>query len=989
VDARDGISQEPGVPAARVPEVLRVPDCRPEAKWTLITELSPKRSETHVFMPAMAADLVWGRGQLARGRAGWAKTAGLAVLTVHLFGLSRPGTAEAKDESRTITVEARDMLSDAPVRGVRLQMKLDGTQATLGQTTSASGSARFLLQDAAKPRYLRVTATREGYVPLRISWDYKTTSPTPPDRLLFQMEKATTIRGRVVDEHLEPVADATVVVWVSKRYSNSNQRAEIVLESTKSDANGRWSFANVPDAPDELEMGAYHYLFLTDQSTHGTDKAMAISALRDGSAVLRLERGTRIEGRVESPDGRPVSGAQVFYGRHDNSIPPVKTDDRGTFALGIKPGVATSLTARHSGFGPTMQAITIGREPQRITLTLTTPSTLSGRVIDPAGKPVARATIQVKSWRNSETLAHELTTGEDGRFAWNEAPSDELKVNVHAERYTSKEGVALLAGRPNEIVLTPPTAVKGTVVDGETGEPVGEFSLLVGARWQAGDGLVWLRGWSDGTWTQNGPGSFDCALDVPAHQYVIRIQANGYLPAESGFFAGDGAPQAFTFRLEKGMPIRGSVQNPDGSPARDGFVYLVPVGDVLSLVNGDVPERQREGMTRSKLSPEGRFSLPPEKGAFLLVALNDAGFAFTHRREFRENDPLRLQAWARASGTVTVDHEPVADLEISTGPGDAMVPVKGEPRVVHRLVVKTDLSGQFELPRVIPGRHVIGQWAPNGVRRRVWFVNMATIDVESGRGYNFKIGDSGRAVTGRLAIPGRGEWLVRKASIEPRFSKGKLPSIGVRVFDDGRFRAEDLAVGEYVLRVDVHEQPPDDACGWGRLIGAFTHEFSVNGKAGDVPVDLGKLQSTDVGDEPLRVGERAPSFRVKLLDGKLLSLDDFKGKFVLLDFWATWCAPCVAELPNLKAVHEAHRNDHQFAIVSLSLDEKAEDLARFVKDHELRWLQGMVGGESPVVTKYGATAIPATFLIGPDGRIIARDLRGKQAQEAVAKALRR
>ena len=337
------------------------------------------------------------------------------------------------------------------------------------------------------------------------------------------------------------------------------------------------------------------------------------------------------------------------------------------------------------------------------------------------------------------------------------------------------------------------------------------------------------------------------------------------------------------------------------------------------------------------------------------MALNDAGFALAHRREFRESAPLRLHAWARLSGTVTVDHKPITDLEISevsADPADGTVPVEGEPRLDHRVRVKTDANGRFELPRVIPGRHVIGQWVPNGMRGRVWFVSMATIDAEGGRTYDLKIGDHGRPVIGRLATPAPGEWLVRKASIEPKVSKGKPPSIGVRVFEDGRFRAEDLEAGDYVLRVDVHEQPPDDACGWGRLIGAFTHEFSVNGKAGDGPLDLGSLQPAEVGFEPLRVGDRAPRFDVKTLDGKLLSLDGFKGKFVLLDFWATWCTPCVAELPNLKAVHEAYRNDHQFAIVSLSLDETADVLARFVKDHKLPWPQGIVGPESPVVTAY-------------------------------------
>jgi len=69
------------------------------------------------------------------------------------------------------------------------------------------------------------------------------------------MEKGTAINGRVVDEDKNPVADATVVVWVVKRYPKSNQRVELRFESIKSDAKGRWSFANVPEAPDEVEVG--------------------------------------------------------------------------------------------------------------------------------------------------------------------------------------------------------------------------------------------------------------------------------------------------------------------------------------------------------------------------------------------------------------------------------------------------------------------------------------------------------------------------------------------------------------------------------------------------------------------------------------------------------------------------------------------------------------------------------------------------------------
>ena len=127
----------------------------------------------------------------------------------------------------------------------------------------------------------------------------------------------------------------------------------------------------------------------------------------------------------------------------------MKTDDRGTFALGIKPGVASSLTARHTGFGPAMQAIRVGHEPQKITLSLTTPSTLTGRSSTPRGSPLP-AHHSGQFLANLATLEQELRTGEDGRFAWNEAPGDEVKVSVYAEGYTSREDVALMAGRPDE-----------------------------------------------------------------------------------------------------------------------------------------------------------------------------------------------------------------------------------------------------------------------------------------------------------------------------------------------------------------------------------------------------------------------------------------------------------------------------------------------------------------------------------------------------------
>ena len=164
----------------------------------------------------------------------------------------------------------------------------------------------------------------------------------------------------------------------------------------------------------------------------------------------------------------------------------------------------------------------------------------------------------------------------------------------------------------------------------------------------------------------------------------------------------------------------------------------------------------------------------------------------------------------------------------------------------------------------------------------------------------------------------------------------------------------------------------------------------MTGGATDGPLDIGRLEPSQVGTKPLRVGESAPDFRVRTLDGKLLSLNDFRGRFLLLDFLGNVVRPIACpSCPSLRVLHEAYREDPKFAIVSLSLDERPDALAHLVKDAGLAWSQVLLGPDSPIATAYGATAIPATFLIGPDGRIVDQDLRGGGVKAAVARALGR
>ena len=463
--------------------------------------------------------------------------------------------------------------------------------------------------------------------------------PGVPDHILFQMEKATNVRGRVVDPDRKPVAGATVIIEVRKRYPRTPQWVDLGGETARSDADGRWSFTGVPEQPDSVKLAAYDYLHLGDwpfNTSFFLEDFRPLSALRDGSATINIpSRGTTIEGRVVAPGGRPVAGAEVILGtsgRVGNSIPPVRTDEEGRFVLGEKPGTAMTLLARAAGFGPVMEPIRIGRETQRVTLRLQPPHPLSGRVVDPQGKPISQAEVRVTSWRGSEGVEQQLTTDADGRFTWNEAPGDEVRISASAIGYATRQGIAIRPGTPQDIVLQPPSTIRGIVADAETGRPIPVFRLGIGTVSRPGEPLLWQRGDRIDTDAKKAPGAFEYTLYERAHRYALRVFADGYLSADSERFLGDGTPRSLAFRLRRAEPVRGDVRNPDETPAVGTTVSLVPPEaedsiDYLEIRNGQVEDRRRWPDERAKVGPDGRFSLPPQEGNFALVALSDVGYS--------------------------------------------------------------------------------------------------------------------------------------------------------------------------------------------------------------------------------------------------------------------------------------------------------------------------------------------------------------------------
>lgn len=815
------------------------------------------------------------------------------------------------------------------------------------------------------------------------------------------------VGGFVVDEDGNPVPNVKVEVLYPADMGML-RGAEAVT-----DAEGRWQ-AKIPKGLPNVLCDLEH----PDFASQDLGRVTVSEDLLAGKFRCTMKRGVRLKGVVVDESGAPVKDAVVvrdFTNIHEIAeyreqirkgeiTNAVIADADGHFDLPTASDEDCTLFVFAENLAP--QCLRLGRNREELRIVMTKGKTWNGTVRDAAGVPMEGAGVRSNMWTVEQgrmfiaVYSYQTKTDADGRFTLTCLPeAGTINFGAGKKGFFDRDIDWSATGEnETEFVLYPSAELQGRVLDAVTGKPVKHFTVDFDRSEKAEPiASYWVHNpvkyrASDGRFSVETGASMG---KVPGAVRVRITSENHYTAFCDPVYAAEFASNPPDIRMEPAEPLAGTVLLPDGQAAKDAAVALVePYQNAYIEQTRIDPNVVDDPYNRATTDDEGHFRLCPSKGPALIVALHEAGWAIRPLADHHEKDPLILSAWSQLEGTLTAQERP-KDEKVYVG-AKVMLPKEWSAgtSVEFILGATADEAGHFKIDYVpaLPLR--VGE-------SRRW-VKSHAVDVTPEPGKTMQVGfcaDRNGAVRGKLIVDPAFANLGAETE-EPWHSPRRLFISARRhgddakdedngfvpiVLEDGTFTLDCLPPGDYDLTATLHDAPPQNACGRGTAAARAARAFTI---APDqpAPLELGGLAFSAIPKPG--AGAAAPELQGTTLDGKAWKLGDEKGTPVLLVFWATWCAPCKAEIPTLKNLWKKYGDSGKLRIVGLNLDRDIKTAANFAAAQEMAWPQchvGVFSEDNPATTAYGVSYIPSNWLIDASGNVV----EAKIAADALASVLER
>lgn len=948
-----------------------------------------------------------------------------------------PETLEPGQRSYALRVV--DFETGVAVPGVRVDWTLEyhgGGSRTIQSATDQDGLARMMFA-TLNLKHVAYRTEKPNYLSLQGDWHEQEARELNGD-FTIKLSRGIEIGGLVTDESGKPVQGAEISFdQPINMLLNANSGALHAQRwSAPSDqsitvtgVDGRWAARCIQGGLQWASLRIHHPDFA--DVTCSTELTAAMEAAGKGVRVsfedlknkrvhLKLPKGNPIRGLVVDETDKPAQGIHVKYAEllsEPNSrdqllgVRELVSDRTGAFSIPHAPSKPMLFFVQEDGYAPMVLERAAQSSAADVELKLSKGVRLTGSVVDAqTDQPLSGARLEFADFGVWRGIRHELSTDELGRFEWEHAPAERFQFRIKKDGYiTLSKSINPNPATSLKIRLNQTLHITGNVVDATTKRPLERFVIDWSDRFdpselEQGYNLTTLS-FSNGVYSlEVGRLYGDTWSDGYAHSCLFRVRADGYASQISRVFlsrSNDVGHVTYNLELLPVSQLTGIVSDAAERPVAGAQVALKLAASRLMLSGKPTLTSTVSGCIQLT-DDQGRFRLNAESGSQGLIVVHPQGVAEVSTNEFGDPLKIRLQPWSRIEGTVWEYGQTVTNQQIWMS---AMGSIGPE---TFRAEFRTDSDGQgrFTFDFVPPGKYMLYRMIPR--ERGGYSGPSQTVRVQPGASVAVKLGGEGRPVIGQFKITNPYvliDWPgveVYAHSVLPRWPSSlktreeieswrRQPEVEqafdsvrnypIRIAPDGSFRMDEVLPGQYQLQLRILDPRDSSAFAYSKHIADVSKSFEVPKPAKPAdesqPLDIGTVEVT-LKPEFQSGKTDAPAFEATDLNGKKLQLSDYRGKYVLLDFWATWCGPCIGQLSYLKQVHEKFKDRPDFVLLSLSLDKSADDLRTFLKKENLPWTQGYLGdwSSTDVPSSYGVRGIPAVFLIDPQGKVVESDLEG-------------